>query len=152
MRKANNAIVPADQIVFRGQETLEDTMRKYDQSITKMNDFVHSECNEQIEHMKRAQAALEKKIESVTRCDEMKAMEKNAQKNSDAMNTQMRRMHREFQRLEDDIYEDTTLDTETRDLKFHTLQQAALSQYGKLSEKYPAAMRAQMLSNIRLIH
>ena len=127
-------------------------MRRYDQNITKMNDFVQSECKEQIEEMKRAQAALEKKIESVMKLDEMKAMEKNAFEASDAMNMQMRRMHREFQRMEDDIYEDTKLDTETRDLKLHTLQQAALSQYNTLSEKYPAAMRAQMLSNIRYLH
>ena len=127
-------------------------MRRYDQNITKMNDFVQSECNEQIEEMKRAQAALEKKIESVMKLDEMKAMEKKAFEASDAMNMQMRRMHREFQRMEDDIYEDTKLDTETRERKLHTLQQAALSQYSTLSEKYPAAMRAQMLSNIRYLH
>lgn len=151
MPKRTSPVV-SDQIVFRGQETLEDTMRRYDQHITKMNDFVHLECKEQIEEMKRAQAALEEKMQSVMKLEEMKTMEIDALGASDAMNMQMRRMHREFQRMEDDIYENTKLDTETRELKLRTLQQAALSQYSTLSEKYPAAMRAQMLSNVRLLH
>ncbi len=140
-----------DQVVFRGQETLEDTMRRYDQSVTKMNDYVQLQCKEQIDAMKKAQIDLETKMKDVMSHKEMKVMEEDTHKNSDIMNMEMRRMQRELQRMEDDILENTTLDSETRELKLHTLHKAAISQYGHLSNKYPAAARAYMLSNIRML-
>lgn len=153
-RNVDARVVPtsdSSQLVFRGQETLEDTMRRYDRSISKMNEFVQSECKTQIQAMERAQADLDARLKAVMARDEMKAMEEETQQHGDKMNTQLRRMHREFQRMEDEIYDDASMDTDERHLKLRTLHQAALDQYGKLSEKYPAAMRAQVLSNIRLL-
>ena len=146
------AVVKRDEVVFRGQETLEDTIKRYDEHINKMNEYVQTECKDQIAAMKKAQADLENKIKAVMTQDDMKRLEENAQREGDKMNTQMRRMQRELQRMEDDIYEDTSMDAHTREVKLNTLHKAAVSQYGRLSEKYPAAMRAQLLSNVRLLH
>lgn len=79
----------------------------------------------------------------------MKAMEEKAHKQGNLVNNEMRRVHREFQRMEDEIYDDVTLDNKTQKSKLYALQKAAVSTYEALSKRYPAAMRAQMLGSMQ---
>lgn len=78
-------------------------------------------------------------------------MKTNTQQENQAVSKEMRTMQRELHRMEDEIYDKTT-DLKDRDAKLHALHKAAISHYSDLSKKYPAVMRAQMLSNMRLLH
>ena len=138
-------------IVFRGKETLEDTMHRYDDCIKKVNTYVEAQCKHQIEAMQKAQTDLESKMEEVMKQQEFKNMETKTQQENQAVSKQMRTMQRELHRMEDEIYDKTT-DLKDRDAKLHALHKAAISHYSDLSKKYPAVMRAQMLSNMRLLH
>ena len=153
-RVRTTAIVESkgDEVIFRGTDTLDDTIRRYDESITKMNDYIQSACQSELDAMKLAQTNLERKMKEVMGHKKLKTMEENAQIQGDEMNTQMRRMQRELQRMEDDIYDDRGLSERDRQQKMHSLHKAAISQYKDFSERYPSAMRAQLLSNMRLLN
>jgi predicted nuclease with TOPRIM domain len=140
-----------DTIVFRGKDDLENVMRRYDKSIQKMNKYIDEQCQNQIEALNKAQAELEAKLETVMSDTKLKEMENNAQRENDAVNKQMKYMKKEFERMEDEI-ENANLDSDTRNAQLLTLHKAARSHYADLSKKYPAAMKAQILSSIRLLH
>ena len=141
----------ADQLALPGKETLEETIRRYDRSLVEMNEYVETQCKSELEAVTKAQADLEEKLRQVMSQDKMKAMEATAEDHGDQVNVQMRRMQRQLRAMEDDIYDDQTIDTKTRDEQLHALHKTALSEYGKLSEKYPAAMRVQLLSQVRCL-
>ena len=116
-----------------------------------MNSYIENACKDELDAMQKAQIALEKKLQDIMKDKKVRQMEDALQSQSDDVSIQMRKMQRELTRMENEIEDDITLSDKDRQTKMHSLHKAAISQYKKISEKYPAAMKAQLLSNLRLL-
>ena len=116
-----------------------------------MNSYIENACKDELDAMQKAQIALEKKLEDIMKDKKIRQMEDALQSQSDDVSIQMRKMQRELTRMENEIEDDITLSDKDRQNKMHSLHKAAVSQYKQISEKYPAAMKAQLLSNLRLL-
>ena len=59
----------------------------------------------------------------------------------------MRTVQREFQRMHNEI-EDSNLSNSDKQIKIKALHRAASQQYNEVANKYPAALKVQMLTQI----
>lgn len=144
-----NLQTQSDMIVFRGTQNMEDTIKRYDESITQMNSYIENACKDELDAMQKAQIALEKKLQNIIKDKKVRQMEDMLQSQSDDVSKQMRKMQRELMKMENEIEDDITLSEKDRQKKMHNLHKAAVSQYKRFSEKYPAAIKAQIISNLR---
>ena len=145
----------SDVIKFRGgsksisSNEMETVLEKYNENLLKMNDYVEKECATEIEQLKQAQKSLQKKMKETLSHEEMQTCEKNVQETQTNLSRQMRRMHRELQDLEDNILDDVVMSEDQKMKNLDALHQTAIQEYTRLSQKYPAAMKVQILNNMQ---
>ena len=150
-RQAESGLATYD-VAFRGAQTLEKMMQSYEKQATDMKSFVESRCSAELNELKKAEERLHLRLKKVMDEEEYVRSEDSISESSVHISNQMRKMQRELSKIEDSITTDDSLSRDQRDVKLDTLHRAALTEYSRLCKKYPAAMQAQMLQNIRMLH
>ena len=149
--QAESRLVTSD-VSFRDTQTLENMMQSYEKQVSEMNSFVESRCSAELDALKKAEERLRVKLKKVMNEEEYVKSEDNITESSIHISNQMRKMHRELLKMEDAITTDDSLTRKEQDVKLDTLHRAALTEYSRLCKQYPAAMQAQMLQSIRMLH
>lgn len=142
-----NEMVSYDSIKFRGAQSLEQNMKDFNEKLEAGNAYVEEQCQSEIEELKAAQEKFEKKLKKVMKSEKMQKLEGEMEDANARASSSMRSVQREFQRMHDEI-EDSNLSISEKQTKLKALHGAALQQYNEVANKYPAALKAQMLSQI----
>ena len=129
---------------FRGVEDLESNMEYYNRKLQESEELLKNACKEEIRELEQAQQKLQKKLNDVLKSDEMAKLEQKIDDSGQKVNSSMRKMYREI----DKMHEEFEKDPDTYDKNMMALNRAVAKEYTNLANKYPAAMKAQMLSSI----
>ena len=133
--------------------TLDAGMQEYEKALDKLNHHVVRECKVEIEEFERAKRAVESKLREVQSHASVVDMEEDVRRIQGRVDKDMRAMAREVNKMYDDIEDDLTLDDAAREAKMQALSSATREEYVRLGKKFPnafpAAVRAQALSQMR---
>ena len=113
--------------------------------------YVNEKCADEMDALRKAQDRLNKKIKEVTASREMETLEDAVYNSDRRVKQEMRIMQRELQDKFDAIQDDITLDNTERESQLRKLTDRVQTEYTRLSEAYPATMRAQMLRNLAIM-
>lgn len=127
---------------------LEKHMQKWNQAIEESQNILQTECQEEIEALKKAQRKYQEKIQSVMRSQKMKDMESRLFEAEEKTNQYVRRMQREFDQMLDEVEFDPKLSKDEKNKEQAALAKTARDEFVRLNDKYPAAMKAHVLSNL----
>lgn len=131
--------------------TLDESMRKFDEALNALNQHVMDECKVEIEEFERARKNVEAKLRHVQNSDAVHELEETTHRCEEKLNRNMREVTRDIDRMRCEIEDDRTLDDATRKARLKALFDAARSEQQRLTKKYPAAMRAQMLHEVQRV-
>ncbi len=143
----NIAETSLDTVKFRGKNKLEEDFKVYNDKIEESNEFIENACKDEIDNLKKAQAKFETKLKSVMKSEHMIALEEEVEESSDKVFKSMRNMQRELTKMHQDIEDNDTLNEKKKNEQYLALNRAAAQEFARLSDKYPSAMKAQLLSN-----
>ena len=129
-------------------EELEKHMKKWDETIHKSQNILETECKEEIAALKEAQKKYQEKIQAVLQSEQMKKMESQLFEAEEKTNKYVRRMQREFDHMLDEVEFDKKLSQDEKNTKQAALAKTAREEFVRLNNKYPAAMKAHVLSNL----
>ena len=129
--------------------SLDSDMKHYDSVLRKGESLVKSKCKSELEKLEKAQRKFEKKLQDVMKSDEMIALHDEAENASKKASLSFTKVEKEIVRQQEKIKNDMTLDSKSKKNELVALQDAAVKEYSQLAEKYPAALRAQMLTQLQ---
>lgn len=127
--------------------SFERNMEEYNNKLEKTNSYMQKECQHELEKVKKAERKLQEKIKEVMRCDKMKEMENDVYEASVKTSKSMRNIQRDLQDMHYEI-EDSNLSDKEKEEKIRALNTTVAEEYQKIAQKFPAAMKAQILSQI----
>lgn len=145
--RRTDAVVPR----FRGAQDLETRLARFEEQAVKNRDHVAKACEAEIAALSAAQKEFEKKLRTVLKSKEMEQMEESLSAAQDKLTQSMRGIEREMRRMSDKIEDDVTLSEKQKSARLQQLQEAASAAFTKLAEKYPTAVRAQMVGRVQLL-
>lgn len=138
-------------IPFSTPQSLDDILKSYDAKLQKSDQLLKDACAKEMKELERAQSNFQKALQRAMDSEEMAELEDSIDREQARLDKTMRGMQRELHRMEDKIDTDVTLDDAERRRRHDALHRAASDELRRVSSKYPAVMRAQMLSQVRLI-
>lgn len=138
-------------IEYRGKDKLENYLAGYENKISDIQNLVSKNCESEMKAFEEAREKLEKKLKQVMNSPKMQKMEDEVNEAANDVSLQMRHMQREIEAMQDKIQEDTRLSKEERQAQQFQLSSMAIDEIKRLHEKYPSAMKAQMMSQMLLI-
>lgn len=129
---------------FRGIDDLESNMKYYNRKLQESEELLKNACKEEIQELEKAQQKLQKKLNDVLKSDEMTKLEQKIDDSGQKVDSCMRKMYNEI----DKMHEEFEKNPDTYDKNMMALNRAVAKEYTNLANKYPAAMKAQLLSNL----
>lgn len=141
------SIVPKKRI-----SKVDKTWETYDAALKEGEAYIQSSCKNEIENLKEAEEKLQKKLNNVLKSDNMIEIEEKIDKAAYEASASMKKVQRELQSMHDAIDDDLSLDTSKRKQKHMELNKSTIDEYHKLTEKYPAAARAHLLSQVSVAY
>lgn len=129
-------------------QELEHHMQLWNKRIEETNQHILHECKDEFEALKKAQRECQEKIDQVMRSEKMKTLEQSMFEEEEKTNKYVRRMQREYDKIYDDIELNPSLSQDEKRNQLNALAVSARDKFIELNEKYPAAMKAQMLANL----
>lgn len=135
----------SDALTFRGTSSLERSLQQHENHIRTIDDHIQKKCAGEIEALKHAQKCLDEKLNAIMQTEEVSNLESKLNETQNRVGKHMRRLQRELNEKQDEIIDDMTIDDKTRREKMLDLQKVVQSEYTRLVNEYPAAMKVQML-------
>lgn len=129
-------------------QELERHMKRWNERIEETHKHVLDECKDEIDALKDAQRKCQEKMDKVMRSEKIKALEQSMFEEEEKTNKYVRRVQRELDKMYDDIDFDPSLTEDEKKRQRNTLAITARDKFSELHQKYPAAMKAQMLANL----
>ena len=134
-------------VKFRGINTVESNIALYNKKLEESEAFIKDSCESEIAELRKAQEKFRDKLQKVMKSKEVKNLHEEILDAEESVSHSFNRLQRELYKMQDDIHE-SDLSSEKKQNKLIALDRAVAEQYNTMVEKYPAAMRAQMLSRI----
>lgn len=138
------------QLKYRGKEELEENLSKCEKNIKSMQDYVREECTKEIEAFQEAQAKLESKMSKVLKSEKMTKMEDEINDVSFRVSKSLNNVQRQIANMHDDVDHAKGMSREETERQHREIDRFASEELHRLSDAYPSAIRAQILSQLPL--
>ena len=149
----NNAtmLATSSTIHYKGKEKLENYLAGYENKISNIQTHVSESCDSEIKAFEEARDKLEKKLKVVMSSKKMQKMEDQANEAGNDVSSYMKHMQQEIESMRDKIQDDHSLSNEEKQNQGQQLRFMAIDEIKRLNDKYPSAMKAQMMAQMLLL-
>ncbi len=132
-------------------KSLEGTLSRHEENLQKMSTCIHRACANEIRELEKAQRRFESRLQKVMKSQEIVDIEDENVRYTNEVADHISNMHEKVTQMDSAIKNDLTLDEPSRQKQRSMLQNNAYTEINRLSQKYPSAVRAQMLHNLRAL-
>ena len=131
--------------------SLERTLSRHEENLKKMSTCINKACANEIRELEEAQRRFESRLQKVMKSQELVDIDNENVRYTNEVAGHISSMHDKLTQMDSAIKNDLTLDDRSRRKQRSMLQENAYTEINRLSQKYPSAVRAQMLHNLRAL-
>ena len=147
MNTAKNTETNQSIVKFKGIDSIESNISLYNDKLKENEYLVQNACEAEIKELQKAQEKFRNKLQNTLKSKEVKKLQEEILDAEEKVSFSFNRLQREYNRMQDDIQESDS-SNKTKQKQLTALNKAVAEQYHIMAEKYPAAMKAQMLLRI----